>query len=201
MDQEAETRRQREAAAAQQAAEEARRHQEKMIVDEQTKLDDEALSNRLRSAVSELIDLANVLSPGGDNADIIRSMHGTISEVAKRQRELKAHHFDDDMLQHDVGLVLRRLELAGLGDDLVVDRLRKVMRQDVPSAHTSGLVPTTTAVEVPNLEIDRLYGRASQARAERERLSATPTTQPLGEEEEIQRGRKPVTNGEADSPP
>ena len=40
-------------------------------------------------------------------------------------------------------VIIKRLEENGLGKDLIVDRLRKVFRQDAPSAPSSTISPST----------------------------------------------------------
>jgi hypothetical protein len=117
-------------------AQEAKRQQEAMLLAEQARLDDEAMAGRLRGAVNELIDCSNMLGPGTDSAEIVRAMHSTLNNLTSRYHDLKPHYFDDEMLQYDIRLIIKRLQQAGLQDDLIVERLIKVLRQDIPTQNS-----------------------------------------------------------------
>lgn len=110
--------------------------QEAIFAAEQARLDDAALAARLRSAVSELVDFSNMLKPAADNSNILQAMHTTINNVVARHHELTNRHFNENMIQDDIQHVLRRLNVAGLGDDLVVERIKKAFRKEVPANRT-----------------------------------------------------------------
>jgi hypothetical protein len=129
------------------AARENRVKQQETLRMEQDRLEEEARTGFLRSMVNELLDYANMLTPTADKAELVGAMHAVVGKLTER-KDIKSQHFDDEMLQFDISLVFRRLEDSGLGNDLVVERLRKVLRQGSVASPTV-VVSSTQLVPDP----------------------------------------------------
>lgn len=57
----------------------------------------------------------------------------------------KPHHFESDMLRFDIGLIVRKAQEKDLGDDALVDRLKRAFRYDDAPARMAGtLSPSPT---------------------------------------------------------
>lgn len=128
------------------AAWESRTKQQETLKLEQNRLEEEARTSFVRSMVNELLDYANMLTPNADKAELVGAMHAAVGKIVER-KDIKLQHFDDEMLQFDIGLIFRRLEAAGLENDLVVDRLRKALRQD-SNSQSQGKASPSPLIEV-----------------------------------------------------
>lgn len=112
---------------------------------EQSRLDDEAAAERVRSIVNEIFDYLNMLDPDTDKAEVVRGIHGAINRLVE-SKAIKSHHFDNDMLRFDIDLIVRKAEEKDLGDDTLVARLRRALRHDNPSLPMAGM-PSPSATK------------------------------------------------------
>lgn len=126
------------------AAQELREKQNQTMTSEQSRFDDEAAAERVRSLVSEILDYLNMIGPDTDKAEIVRGIHSAINRLVE-SKGIKPHHFESDMLRFDIGLIVRKAQEKDLGDDALVDRLKRAFRYDDAPARMAGtLSPSPT---------------------------------------------------------
>lgn len=127
------------------AAQQMREKHDLTMTAEQSRLDDEAAAERVRSIVNEILDYLNMLGPDTDKAEVVRSIHSAINRLVE-SKAIKSHHFNNDMLRFDIDLIVRKAEEKDLGDDTLVARLRRALRHDNPSLPMAGL-PSPSATK------------------------------------------------------
>lgn len=121
-----------------QAAQQLREKHDLTMTTEQSRLDDEAAAERLRSIVNEILDYLNMIGPDTDKAEVMRGIHGAINRLVE-SKAIKLHHFDNDMLRFDIDLIVRKAQEKDLGDDTLVPRLRRALRHDDSPAPMVGI--------------------------------------------------------------